>query len=247
MGIELNDTTVSNGVISANFTVPRNEDFYLRFVVCYIPRVAPSSACTIQTPNLSDNFTLPIDEAYEKYIVFNKDAETGRCTQSIDFSNTRVISQVEGDIDIMPIHIDRFDKDMYVDPSTFGLNQWKRVRYIGCVEVPYAHYEPEHTSKDKLLDEHYKSKYYVGKENAVDEDISLKIRVPRKKTPTIIGLVNIDRPIPINLVPDAWEGDPLNHRGWAEIYGVKVKPTNPLYDDLDIDVKEDYLQGVNQK
>lgn len=237
MGIELNDTTVSNGVISANFTVPRNEDFYLRFVICYIPRVAPSSACTIQTPNLSDNFTLPIDEAYEKHVIFNKDAETGRCTQSIDFSNTRVISQVEGDIDIMPIHIDKFDKDMYVDPSTFGLNQWKRVRYIGCVEVPYAHYEPEHTSKDKLLDEHYKSKYYVGKENAVDEDISLKIRVPRKKTPTIIGLVNIDRPIPINLVPDAWEGDPLNHRGWAEIYGVKVKPTNPLYDDLDIDVK----------
>ena len=237
LGIELNTVNAVDGRISANFTVPQSEDFYLQFRVCYIPRVSPTSACTIQTPNLSQNFTLNIAEPYEKHVIFNTDAETGRCTQSIEFSNTRVVSQVEGDIDIMPIHVDRFDKDMYVDPSTFALNQWKKVRYIGCVEVPYAHYEPEHTSKDKLLDEHYKSKYYVGKENAVDEDISLKIRVPRKKTPTIIGLVNIDRPIPINLVPDAWEGDPLNHRGWAEIYGVKVKPTNPLYDDLDIDVK----------
>lgn len=238
--VSLGNVTVTPTYITVNMTVPTEKTLQLGYRICYYPRTHGNNLpiTATSTPSFTNyNGTIDIAPPKEKHIIFNKDVETSKCTQTIQFRSNRIISQIEGDVAVLPIHVDDYDKDMYVNLSTFGINQWKKSRYIGCVEVPFAHYEPEHNSKDKLLDEHYKSKHYLGKENAVDEDISLKIRVPRRKTPTLIGLVNIDRPIPVNLVPDAFENDPLNHRGWAEIYGVKVKPTNPLYDDCDIDLK----------
>ena len=234
--------TINNTNILINANVPVNEMAIVSFRICYYPKVHGEGLefglTTFPPLNGLDPYSTNIDiaEPYEKKVLFNVN-DDGECTETIEILSHRIISQVEADLDIIPIGVDEFDGNMYVDDSTFGINQWKKVRYIGPVEVPYAHYDPEHTTKDKLLDEHYKNKQYLGKENAYDEDIDLKIRVPRKKTPTLIGLVKIDKPIPINLVPYAFENDPLNHRGWAEIYGVKAKPTNPLYDDLSIDVK----------
>lgn len=235
--VSLEDYTISNGSVNLNLKVPVNEEFYFAVNVCYFPRNAGEQVIVAQTTNnLRNEFPVEIADAYDKHIKFNTN-DDGTCSELITVETTRVISQVEGDLDVIPIYTDTYDADMYVDESSFAINQWKRVKYIGCVEVPYSHYEPKHTSKDKLLDEHYKNKQYLGKENAVDEDITLSIKVPRRKVPTLIGLVNIDRPIPINLVPEAFENDPLNHRGWAEIYGIEVTPTNPLYDTCEIDVK----------
>lgn len=235
-GVSLDGYTVSNNTVYASFTVPDDEEFYLQFRLCFVPRVSGTQQLVVTAPNLSDSFDVDIAAAYEKHIVFNTNTD-GSCSEVIKISTNRCITQVEGDVSVLPIGTDPFDADMYVDESTFAINQWKRVRYIGPVEVPYAHYDPKHTTKDKLLYEHYKNNEFFGKENAPEETITLKIKVPRKKTPTLIGLSKIDKPIPINLVPDAFENDPLNHRGWAELYSVEADPTNPLYDSVDLDVK----------
>ena len=232
-------SAISGGTVHCEFNVPDGEEFFLKCKICYYPKKATNNKGIVQittSNNVSHEEHFDVAEAYEKHIVFNKD-ENGNCTETLKFTTPRIISQVDTDLDVLPIYVDAYDSNMYVGESTFGLNQWKKSRYIGCVEVPYAHYEPKHTTKDKLLDEHYKNKEYIGKENAADEDITLKIRVPRRKTPTLIGLIKIDRPIPINLVPDAFENDPLNHRGWAEYYAITVNPTNPLYDDCELEVK----------
>ena len=47
----------------------------------------------------------------------------------------------------------------------------------------------------------------------------------------------MDKPIPINANHRSFEGDSLNHRGWAEIYSIKSELTNPNWYKCDIDVK----------
>ena len=240
-GVTLDSVTVRNGEgVLMTFNVPNtllNHEVHFEANLCYYPRTSGDKTMYISTSNdLAHDVSFSILPPYEKHVVFNTD-EYGQCTNTINITNNRVISQVEGDMVILPIHVDEYDTDMYVDESSFKINQWQKRRYFGCVELPYAHYDPKHTSKDKLHDKHYKNKEYLGKENAVDEDITLKIKVPRRKVPTLVGLLDIDRPQPVNLVPSAFEGDPLNHRGWVEYTGIEIEPTNPLYDTCELDVK----------
>ena len=83
-----------------------------------------------------------------------------------------------------------------------------------------------------------KNKKYVGKKLQSEEDISLNIKVRPKQITTLQGLVDMDKPIPVNTVPEAFESDALNHRGWAEIYGVKnVKKTNNHWYECEIDLE----------
>lgn len=206
-----------------------NTDTNVVLKLCFLPRVAGLQTITVDGTSKQVNIlpTIP------KSVRFNENSKY----RDIVITNSRLYSQVEGDVYVIPIGWEETDSTVYVDDSTMGIDQWKKHRYIGCVEPPYSHYDPKNNFKDKLLDEHYKNKQYVGKECAVDEEITLKIKLPKKKVPTIQGLIKIDRPIPVNIVPDNWEGDPLNHRGWAEIYGIEIEPTNPLYYDCDIDLK----------
>ena len=237
--LQYNGYTIEDNLVVMDFDVNADSfplECYLEATLCFIPRSDGRQLLAVVTTNHNKTIWVDIAEPYQKHIIFNKEVD-GSCSETIKLTNNRFVTQVEGDVVVLPISTDEYDKDMYVDDSTLELNQWKKVRYIGCVELPYSHYDPKHSSKDKLLDEHFKNNEFIGKECAVDEIITLKVKVPRRKTPTLIGLVNIDRPIPINLVPEAFENDPLNHRGWAEFYGIEVEPTNPLYDTCELDVK----------
>lgn len=244
INIELNEELSSEGVVLREYevveshsdvvvhiTIPTNQDVDVVFTVCYYPRISGETQIIVGRGMIP----VTILDAYEKHILFNGNREEGKA--DFEIKSNRIVTQVEGDLVILPIKTDLNDTNLYIDESTFKINQWKKRRYIGCVEVPYSHYDPKNTTKDKLLDEHYKNKEYVGKENNVDETITLNIKLPKKKVPTIQGLIKVDRPIPVNLIPWNWEGDPLNHRGWAEIYGVDIEQTNPLYYKCDIDLK----------
>ena len=80
----------------------------------------------------------------------------------------------------------------------------------------------------------------MGKTGEIDEQISFKLKLPPADWTTLQGLCELDKPVPVNAVPRAFEGDVLNHRGWVELGGVKnVEKTNPLYYDGELDV--DYL------
>ncbi|MEE1227199.1 MAG: hypothetical protein UHM08_08880 [Bacteroidales bacterium] len=51
-------------------------------------------------------------------------------------------------------------------------------------------------------------------------------------------MCELDKPVPVNAVPTAFEGDVLNHRGWVELGKVKnVKKTNPLYYDGELELE----------
>ena len=77
----------------------------------------------------------------------------------------------------------------------------------------------------------------MGKELASDEDITLNVRLHPQQVTTIQGLIDMDKPIPINANHRCFEGDALNHRGWAEIYAITTTLTNPHWYKCDIDVK----------
>lgn len=221
---------IGNNQVRMTLNVKPNTDTLAVIKLCFIPRVNGETTITCENASCTVDILSPI----WKSIHFN--SEGSECRE-IKIEANRIYSQVEGDLYIIPIGWEETDSTVYVDESTFTINQWKKRSYIGCVETPHSHHEPENDFKDQLLDEHYKNKHYLGKECTVDEDISLHIKLPKKKVPTVQGLITVDRPIPLNLIPDNWENDPLNHRGWAEIYGVKIKGATPLYYSCDIDVK----------
>ena len=65
------------------------------------------------------------------------------------------------------------------------------------------------------------------KKGELEEDRDLKIWLPKRDWTTLEGLASLDKPIPLNTVPSAYEGDVLNHRGWAELTKVKVDEKSP--------------------
>lgn len=230
--VYLIDYSLQNNRVLFNIHVPSQVDVDMAIHVCYYPRRA--GTITLAIPNYFKQ--ADVLEPNQYTLVFNRDNQ-GNCTNVFELRHHRFITSVDTDLSVIPIRFADTSSNIYVDNSTLKLDQWKKRRYIGCVETEHSHYDPDSTFEDDLLNEHYKNTQYIGKANEYDEDISLKIKLRPWQVPTIQGLIKIDKPIPINLVPTAFEGDPLNHRGWAEITKIKSEKTNPLWYDCEIDVK----------
>ena len=153
------------------------------------------------------------------------------------FVTHKIVTVTESDDIVLPFYVADGDELMTQSRSNIHFNDFEAVDYIGCVQLEQTHFNPKSTYKDKLLDTHYKNKRYMGKELAPDEDITLNIRLHPKDVTTIQGLIDMDKPIPINTNHKSFEGDSLNHRGWCEIYSIKSERTNPHWYKCDIDVK----------
>ena len=157
--------------------------------------------------------------------------------ERIGFIPHRVASELETGAYILPCRVKEHDSLMKQSNPAIHMYKWEQLDYIGCVPLEHLHFDPKSTYKDKLLDSHYKNKRYMGKELASDEDITLNVRLHPQQVTTIQGLIDMDKPIPINANHRLFEGDSLNHRGWAEIYGIVTTRTNPHWYKCDIDVK----------
>ena len=157
--------------------------------------------------------------------------------ETVKFGNHRIASELETGAYVLPCKVKDHDALMVQSKPNIHMYKWEQLDYIGCVPLEHLHFDPKSTYKDKLLDTHYKNKRYMGKELASDEDITLNVRLHPQQVTTIQGLIDIDKPIPINANHLIWEGDALNHRGWAEIYGITTTETNPHWYKCDIDVK----------
>lgn len=149
----------------------------------------------------------------------------------------KVVTVTESDDIVLPFYVAEHDTPMIQGKSNIHFNDFEAVDYIGCVQLEQTHFDPKSTYKDKLLNTHYKNKRYMGKELASEEDITLNIRLHPHQVTTIQGLIDMDKPIPINTNHKSFEGDSLNHRGWVEIYGINTTYTNPHWYKCDIDVK----------
>ena len=65
----------------------------------------------------------------------------------------------------------------------------------------------------------------------------MTLRIPWYDVATLEGLVEMDKPVPIDTCPDLPDGDPLNHRGWAEIHGVNgIRKINDMLYECKVDV-----------
>ena len=114
----------------------------------------------------------------------------------------------------------------------------EQIAYIGVVPLSRCHKaDVTASSKNTLIENRYLNRAYYGKKGDYSEDIKMTLRIPWYDVATLQGLCEMDKPIPIDTIPYFPDGDPLNHRGWAEITGVtNIKKINDLYYECDVEV-----------
>ena len=220
-----------------NFTVPRDTPVKVVWTGCFVPDFDGSSQVYVtlgEDEGLADYNVYPVPT----FVVRNNPTtnETDRTTAEITlnpsiirFITHRVATSTELGAYVIDCGIAPLDNEMVYDDCTLTANVWQKHNYIGMVELPFAHFDPQSTFENKEIWNSYKNKTYAGKEGIIDEEIDLNFRVPRKDTITLQGLVELDKPTPINANWRCFEGDPLNHRGWAVFSKLEVEETNPLY------------------
>ena len=246
-GVVMGTPSVENGVVQVEFTVPSDTEVDIGFRLCMYPHTQGVNTLTVNdldspSRTTSQDYTVLPSYSYHIGSTENEDEtnlehHTRLITERISFRNHRIASELDTSAFVLPCHIKDTDALMTQLRPSLNMYKWERVNYIGCVPLEHLHFDPKSTYKDKLLDSHYKNKRYMGKELAPDEDITLNVRVHPQQVTTLQGLIDMDKPIPINANYLCFEGDALNHRGWAEIYSIKAEETNPHWYKCDIDVK----------
>lgn len=231
---------------TANFTVPQDEKIHLHYTVCLRPHVEGDNIFSVYSSDARRTFSKAYDVLPPySYHIGSTENEVESLNEwheklngeRINFTNHRIASNLNTGAFILPCHVKDGDSVMIQSRPSMKLRKWEQIDYIGCVPIEHYHFDPKSTYKDKLIDSHYKNKRYMGKELASDEDIDLNIRLHPKQVTTIQGLIDMDKPIPINANHRIFEGDSLNHRGWAEIYGITATKTNEHWYKCNIDVK----------
>lgn len=114
-----------------------------------------------------------------------------------------------------------------------------RIAYIGVIPLSRCHKaDVTADSENSLIENRYLNRVYYGKKGDYSKDIKMTLRIPWYDVATLQGLCEMDKPIPIDTIPNRADGDPLNHRGWAEIYKVKnIKKINDMFYECDVGVK----------
>ena len=247
--VSSNDSRVSISSSNSNaivLNVPEDKIVNVTLKYCVRPLVSGSKWIEVKVHNGGTNYNrvpVSIKEAYEYHFSSKKSADTDAIVYTIlnadntAFVSHRIASELTTGAYILPCRVKEHDSLMVQSNPAIHMYKWEQLDYIGCVPLEHLHFDPKSTYKDKLLDSHYKNKRYMGKELASEEDITLNVRLHPQEVTTIQGLIDMDKPIPINANHRCFEGDSLNHRGWAEIYGIKAEKTNEHWYKCDIDVK----------
>ena len=218
---------------SVNLQVPFETEFIAILRYCFYPLTLNDTMTLVVHNSITDtgvNYVFPVQESHT-FVNENNGGDV------VKVQNHRVYTEVESDVVMIPIVADDIDSSMIMTPCQINMNVWEDLDYIGCVPLEHLHFDPKSTFKDTLLNSTYKNKRYMGKKLATDEDITLNVRLHPRQVTTIQGLIEMDKPIPINANHRCFESDALNHRGWAEIYSIKTEETNPHWYKCDIDVK----------
>lgn len=228
-GVSINWDNTNNNQIA--FNVPANKDVNLAWTGCFVPLFGGANHIRVVNGDTSQTTSV----AYNCLIT---DGVAIDC--KIDdtvWLDHRIVTQVTTESYIIRCAVRDSDKVMVEGDCTLKSYIWEDIAYIGCIPLSRSHYEPSHDFTNKILSESYKNNTYKGKEGVYEDDTDFKIRLPPKDWTTLQGLSKLDKPIPVNAVPTAFEGDVLNFRGWYEIGGMKgVTQTNPLYYDGQVDL-----------
>ena len=222
---------------SVKFSVPINTAVDIVFTGCFMPDFVGLGTVTATLDEPIGTKFRSIDPPV--FVVRNtpKTKETDRTVAEIQFNPSlinfithRVATSTELGAYVIDCGVAPLDSEMGVSDCSLTAGIWQKRNYIGMVELPFSHFDPKSTYENKEIYKNYKNKTYAGKEGSIDEDIDLNFRVPPKDTITLQGLVELDKPTPINANWRCFEGDPLNHRGWAVFSKLEiVEKTNHLW------------------
>ena len=238
-GISIDEDLTDNDQIT--FNIPEDTTVQIRFNGCFIPVTVGENTLyltNMDTGNIkSYQYT---SYAPKTTILHIQPMETM-------WYDHWLTTRMQTGAFILPFVTKSSDRLMVTDDCNITMTLEKRRAYIGCIPLPRSHYEPSSDFTNNIIKKQYKNKKYLGKSGEIDENIDFKIKLPPKDWTTLQGLCELDKPVPVNAVPTAFEGDVLNHRGWVELGGVKnVKKTNPLYYDGELELE--YLtHNINTK
>lgn len=232
----------------AVFNVPREQRVEITFKGCYVPTFTGETSVTVnldgKNPKEAEYIVLPAPVFHVRNTAKTTEKERGieeivLNPSTLEFITHRIASTTELGAYVIDCGVDEFDKTMVEKECTLTADVWEQVDYIGVVPLEYHHYDPDSTYSNKAISNSYKNKTYKGKEGVIDEKISLKFKARPWQVPTLQGLTKLDKPTPINANHKCFEGDPLNHRGWAVLSEIKAERTNPLWYDVEAEV--DYI------
>lgn len=228
------------------FEVPQNSEYFnIELDYCFRPLSSGKARLTLFNGDSSGEdaqYDYDVDAPFvyhigTKFNDSNTEWHEGFDGDIVRFTSHRIASNLETGAFVLPCGVKELDSLMYQDSPHIHMYKWEEIDYIGCVPIEHYHFDPKSTYKDSLLNSSYKNNRFMGKQLSPDEDISLNIRLHPHQVTTIQGLIDMDKPIPINANHKCFEGDSLNHRGWAEIYSISATKTNPHWYKCDIDVK----------
>lgn len=243
LGWQLNQESLAQGVSidwehtdnnTITFNIPSETEVDIKWSACFIPLTTGENTLYVINGDTGDTYT------YE-YNSFDPNVRV--VTPVFDgtrWNEHRLLTKINNGAYYIPMSVKRTDRLMIQKECTLKAHLWEDVAYIGCVPLEVGHYDPKHQTTNKGITETHKNITYMGKKMEVSEDTTLKIKGHPYDWTTWKGLVELDKPIPVNTVPKLFEGDVLAHRGWAEITGIKnVTKTNPHWYDGEIEL--DYL------
>lgn len=245
-GVEIVSCTQSDDLKSFDVVcnVPTQSTNNIKFDLCGYPYKSGEQNVMISDYHDNEHYTYNYDvlPPYTYYLSNNPVEDDNRLYISAlselrKYESHHVPTEVDSKGIFLDCSFQDGDSVMIMKDNNLTAHYYEPIDYIGCVPLEHLHFDPKSTYKDTLIDTRYKNKRYVGKKLAVDEDISLNVRLHPQQVTTIQGLIDMDKPIPINANHKCFEGDALNHRGWVEIYSVKTEETNPSWYKCDIDVK----------
>lgn len=229
-----------------NFDVPVDTPVDIGFRCCFVPTYTGDDTVSVQLDS-NPPVTAPykcLDAPIFRVTSNPKNDVTDRNNAEIQvnpvtlfFGVHRVATDTELGAYVIDCSVADYDGEMITDDCTLTASIWEKIAYIGVLPLERSHYEPESTFGNDEIFKAYKNKVYAGKSGELDENITLKFKARPKDGATLQGMVELDKPTPINTVPLAFEGDILNHRGWAVFSEVKAKRTNPLWYDYEAKVK----------
>lgn len=111
--------------------------------------------------------------------------------------------------------------------------------FIGVVTLKQSHGIKglKNKTSNPLISKGYKNRRNMGKTGDYREDIPLIVLVPYEDAAVFQGMVDMDKPFPINTCLSAPDMDPFNHRGWVEIHDAELEYLNPSKTRVKLDVE----------
>ena len=241
VGWSLDDDSASQGVSidwdltdnnQITFNIPEDTTVQIAWTGCFIPVTEGENTLYLTNNDTGNNKSYQYTSYAPKTTILHiQPMETM-------WYDHWITTRMQTGAFILPFVTKSTDRLMVSDECSMTMTLEKPAAYIGCIKLPRSHYEPSSDFSNDIVKKQYKNKKYLGKSGEIEENIDFKIKLPPKDWTTLQGLCELDKPVPVNAVPTAFEGDVLNHRGWVELGGVKnVKKTNPLYYDGELELE----------